>query len=343
MNVRRLERADRPRWDAFVRAHPDGSFFHLAAWSDQVREVAPHVASYLLAENGAGDVDGVLPLFLVDSPLTGRAAVSVPYGVYGGILARSSAAERALLEEARLVTDAFGARHLELRNVRAVDADLARSALYVTFVRELPATEEECLGLIPRKSRATTRNARDRFGLKFVAGERLLDRFHELFVANKRDLGSPAFSRRYFARLLERFGDAALLHGVEHEGRVIAAVISFLHAGTINPYYSGALPGTERMGSMNFMYWQLMEEGVRRGMRRYDFGRSRAGTGAFAFKQNMGFEPTPLEYQYYLRDGDDLPSLNPSNPKFDAVKGAMQRLPFGMVRRLGPWLMRHLP
>jgi len=94
---------------------------------------------------------------------------------------------------------------------------------------------------------------------------------------------------------------------------------------------------------MNFMYWKLMEAAVARGLRRYDFGRSRVGTGAFSFKRNMGFEPVPLEYEYYLRGAAAIPSVNPSNPKYDRVKNLWRRLPVPLVKWFGPRLMKYLP
>ncbi|MBI4878934.1 MAG: GNAT family N-acetyltransferase [Planctomycetes bacterium] len=215
--------------------------------------------------------------------------------------------------------------------------------MYVTFLRDLPESAEDCLGMIPRKSRASTRHARDRHQMELVEGHACFDRFYELFVQNKRNLGSPVFARSFFARLLHLYGAEALIHGVRCQGRIVAGVLSFVFRDTLMPYYSGSEEAAERLGSMNFMYWKLMEAGVERGLKRFDFGRSRAGTGASTFKQNMGFEPAPLHYEYYLRRGAEIPSVNPSNPRFDGVKRLWRRLPLPLVRLLGPPLMKYLP
>lgn len=350
MNVRPLGALEDAAWDTYVRAHPHGTMFHQTRWRDLVIEFQRGAPCYLVCEE-SGVFRGVLPLFRTRT-LSGRALVSVPFAVYGGVLADSAEAERMLKDAAREERARFGARYVELRSLHAPEsADLPTTDRYVTFRRDLPSDPQECLGLIPRKSRAAARQARDKHGLTFSDARGDVAAFHELFVANKRALGSPVFSRSYFDALLERLGADALLHAVHHDGQIIAAVFSFLDGDVINPYYSGSLPGTERLGSMNFMYWQLMEEGVRRGARRYDFGRSRAGTGAFKFKENMGFEATPLHYQYILGAGGhggvgeegQIPSVNPSNPRFDLVKAIWSRLPMPVVKALGPRLMRLFP
>jgi len=346
MNVRLADATDSKRLDAYVRGHRAGSLFHLAAWREMVADVAPHEPYVLVAEHEDGAIRGFVPLFHVRSLLGGETLVSVPYAVYGGILAEDRAARDGLVVAATDLADRLGVRHLELRQVEGVvdpPRPLKTSNLYVTFVRELPHDPAACLEAIPRKSRATTRHARDKHGMSFVEGVHLLPRFCELFLENKTELGSPSFAPSFFENLIHRFGDAVWVSGVEMEGKVIAAVISFVFGDTLNPYYSGSLSGTERLGSMNFMYWQLMERAVERGLRRYDFGRSRVDTGAFQFKKNMGFEPTPLEYQYYLRGDAELPSLNPSNPKFERFQNLWRALPRPVLRIAGPYLMRHLP
>jgi hypothetical protein len=63
--------------------HAHGTFFHRLAYRDVVRDRMRHEPVYLVAKDD-GVVVGALPLFLVGSPLLGRALVSVPYGVYGG-------------------------------------------------------------------------------------------------------------------------------------------------------------------------------------------------------------------------------------------------------------------
>lgn len=346
MNVHVAGAADAGALDAYVRAHPSGSIFHLSAWREMVADVAPHDSQVLVSRDERGALRGMLPLHLVESLLGGRTLVSIPYAVYGGVLADDPAAAAALIDAAIRLADELDVRHLELRH-RAAHAGatrpLATTDLYVTFVRDLPSDPAACLEAIPRKSRATTRHARDKHGMRFVEGPHLLPRFCELFLDNKTELGSPSFSSRFFENLLLRFGDEVWVSGVEMGGEVIAAVVSFAFGDTLNPYYSGSRSGTERLGSMNFMYWQLMERAVERGFRRYDFGRSRIDTGAFTFKKNMGFEPTPLAYQFYLRGEAALPTLNPSNPKYERFQRLWRRLPKPVLRVMGPWMMRHLP
>ena len=84
--LRPLDDAGAPAWDAFVHAHPEGTFFHLAAWRHIIERAFGHRAHYLLAERD-GAIAGILPLAQVKTRLFGNALISVPFCVYGGPLA----------------------------------------------------------------------------------------------------------------------------------------------------------------------------------------------------------------------------------------------------------------
>ena len=79
-----------------------------------------------------------------------------------------------------------------------------------------------------------------------------------------------------------------------------------------------------------------------RGCTRFDFGRSKTGTGAAAFKKNWGFEPQPLHYEYCLYRRDAIPQNNPANAKYRLFIEAWRRMPIGLANWLGPHIVRNL-
>jgi len=327
--------------DRYVLEHPQGTPFHETRWLDLVRTTFDFPNQTLVAWQGS-EIRGVLPLSLVAAPITGRRLVSVPFGVYGGILADDAEAIGALDEGARILAEHSNVRFVETRYLGPAPTHHQSVALYETYRRELPQDPDEVLGTIPRKARAEVRKARNKQGATLVEGT--LDAFYPLYCRNKRGLGSPVFPRRYFRRLLDLFGHRALLHSVVlPDGRVVAAVLSLQSGGTIYPYYSGALPEAGRLGINNAMYAFLMEDAVRRGLRIFDFGRSRIESGPAAFKSNMGFPATALDYQFYFPHGGRPPRINPSNPKMKIPQRVLSSLPMWVARLVGPSVMRHVP
>lgn len=85
-----------------------------------------------------------------------------------------------------------------------------------------------------------------------------------------------------------------------------------------------------------------MRRAAGRGVRVFDYGRSKVGTGSYRFKTHWGFEPTPLHYEYELVEADCIPDLNPLNPKYRIFIAIWKRLPLPLSKLAGPFLARHL-
>ena len=165
---------------------------------------------------------------------------------------------------------------------------------------------------------------------------------HAVYGESVRNLGTPVFSRKYFALLCEEFGEDAEILIVEDQGAPIAAVLSFYFRDQVLPYYGGGTPEARTRAGNDLMYWEVMRRAADRGCRIFDFGRSKVDTGAFSFKKNWGFAPTPLNYEFKLRTGDAIPDVNPLNPKYRLMIETWKRLPLPVANLLGPMLVRNL-
>ncbi|MFT5051260.1 MAG: FemAB-related protein (PEP-CTERM system-associated) [Chlamydiales bacterium] len=335
--------ADDAARDEFVRAHPEGTFFHLTGWRNVIQRHMGHESRDLLAFQGEQLV-GVLPLMNCRGLFGGRQLISMPYAVYGGPLGLAAEIDRELVQHAEQIAVREQAGRLELRCLTDPKLELLGSELYYTFIRELPGEVDEVLARMPKKARAEARKARDKHGLELSEGIWFLDDLIRLFHRNKRALGSPGLPVEYFRGLPQEFGDRVAVHLVRRGSEPLAAVLSFLYEDTILAYYSGTAEGADRAYSAsNFMYLGLQEWAVEHGYRKFDFGRSRKDAGAFGFKVRQGFEPQPLHYRYRLVRDKGLPSLTPSNPRTKVLRDTWSRLPLWLTTRLSKRAARYLP
>jgi FemAB-related protein (PEP-CTERM system-associated) len=340
MVVREYSDTDRERWEAFVAQCPEATFFHRIGWREIITEVFRHRTHYLLAERG-DRIAAVLPLGEVKSRMFGHALVSLPFCVYGGPAADDADAERALIEEAGRLARKLGVQHLELRNRVAKRPDWPRQDLYVTFRKEILPDVEANLTAIPRKQRAMVRKG-IKHGLRGVIDDNV-DRFYTLYADNAHRHGTPPFSRRYFARLREVFGESCeTLTVLDSQGEAVSSVLSFYFRDEVLPYYAGDSVRARDIAANDFKYWDLLRRACERGLRMFDYGRSKQGTGSYDFKHNWGFVATPLVYEYQLREGATIPQNNPLNPKYRALIATWKRMPRFAVNALGPHIVRKL-
>jgi len=335
-----MQDSDLERWERFVFECPAATFFHRVGWREIYEDVLRHRTHYLLAERD-NRIVGVLPLVQLKSLLFGHSLVSLPFAVYGGVAATDAEATRALHRFAVVLGRELGVDHLELRNVASAEPTWPRQELYVTFRRTLLPEVEANMQAIPRKQRAMVRKGVQR-GLRseIDAG---VDRFFELYADNMHRHGTPPHSKRYMQALLRVFGEACEpLIVLNADGKAVSGVLSFYFRDEVLPYYAGDLPEARDVAANDFKYWELMRRSCERGLRTFDFGRSKRETGSYDFKRNWGFEPTPLHYEYQLFKRATVPQNNPSNRKYRKAIELWRRMPRSLVNTIGPALARHL-
>jgi FemAB-related protein (PEP-CTERM system-associated) len=339
VQVRELQPVDVSRWDEFVSRCAEATFFHRAGWKSVIERAFGHRTRFLYAEVG-GRIEGVLPLAEVSSTLFGHALVSLPFCVYGGVAAASERARHKLDAAAVAYAETLRVDHLEYRSLVAHHSEWEHSDLYVTFRKAIDPDVEKNLQEIPRKQRAMVRKG-IKVGLKSGIEEGV-ERFFAAYSQSVHRLGTPVFSKRYFRVLREVFGPECEVLTVTRDGELVASVMSFYFRDEVLPYYGGGTEQARDLAGNDFMYWELMRRACERGLRTFDYGRSKRGTGSFDFKKNWGFEPQPLKYEYRLVRGKRVPEVNPLNPKYRLAIKLWQRLPLSVANRIGPFIARNL-
>jgi len=340
LQIAPLTDARAAEWDAFVLSSVDGTFFHRAGWRNIFRDVFRLSPHFLFAERN-GRIVGVLPLVHQKSLLFGNAMIAAPFCVEGGPIAADDEARAALDEAAIALMQEKGSAALEFRSRKASRPGwAAKKDLYATFSRALSESDDENLKAIPRKQRAVVRKTLQ--GPLTSEIDTDAARLFRVYSESVRNLGTPVFPKRYFQALLKEFGKDCDIVTILDNGEPVSAVMNFYFRDTVLPYYGGGTTGARRNGANDFLYWETMRRAAARGYRRFDFGRSKAGTGAFSFKKNWGFEPEWLEYEFYLKPGTAMPEKNPNNPKFAPLIEIWKRLPLPVANFIGPFLVRSL-
>ncbi len=334
-----LEESGFTAWNAFLASSPEATFFHASGWKPSIESAFGHSCPYLMAMRGT-QIAGILPLVHLKSRLFGSALVSTAFCVYGGPVASDGESMNALDDAARHLAQNLGVDYLEYRSQRGSGRDWPSApALYATFRKRLPADPGAAFAAIPRKRRAELRKALS-FPLD-VAREADIDSFYGLYARNMHRHGTPALPRRWFRALKRSFGPACDCTLILRQDRPVSGVLSFRFRDTVLPYYAGATDEARDLRANDLMYWELMRQSAEQGGE-FDFGRSKTGTGAFAYKHSWGFEPAPLQYEYQLLRGSEVPEFNPLNPRYRLLIGLWKRLPFALANLIGPPIARGL-
>jgi len=330
-------------WEHFVASHRNSTNYHQYGWRKIVEKSFGHKAYYLAARYSDSDICGILPLVHMKSSLFGSFLVSLPFFNYGGLLCNETAAETALLERARSLLVELRAGHSELRHINNRVEGLATKEHKVTMILDLEKDDEAQWKALDAKVRNQVRKA-EKSGLKAVMGHlELLDGFYEVFCRNMRDLGTPVYNKNFFRNVLETFQESTRVISVILEGKTVASGILIWFKDTLEVPWASSISDYREMCPNNLLYWEAIRFAIRNGARKFDFGRSTPGEGTFRFKKQWGANPVQLYWQYLLKEGEQLPELNPKNPKYGLAIKIWQRLPVSVTKILGPRIVRCIP
>ncbi len=342
MNIVEYSNEMRPQWDAYVMQHEQGTLFHLIVWQRIIARSFGYKPLYLATVEG-NEIRGVLPLFMVSNPVTGRTLISTPFAVYGGVCASDQAAHDALITAATKVAHQHKVEYLELR-LREPDptTGFPTKELYVSFETVIEPDAERLMKNLPRDTRYMIRKGQ-KAGLRATRGNDQVDIFYEIYAHSVRNLGTPVFAKKFFKIVLEELGEAAEISVIWKDQTAVASVLSFHFRDWIMPYYGGSTAEGRHCAANNFMYWELLESARQRGIRNFDFGRSKLGTGSYSFKSDWNMRERPLPYQFCLVKRREMPNFSPANPRFKRVTELWKKIPFPLTKFIGPAVVKLFP
>lgn len=330
------------RWDEYVMASDESSVYHLRRWKKVIEKSFGHKTFYLMAENGKG-IEGILPLTLFSSKVFGRFIVSLPFFNYGGICAENKEVMESLLEEAINIAKKEKAKHLELRHLQKPELPLPTKETKVTLILELTDKTDDIWNGLDAKVRNQVRKAR-KAGLRveIKEGEALAE-FYKVFAINMRDLGTPVYSRAFFKNILAEFPQNTKIFILYLDDKVVAASLTVGFKDTLEAPWAASLKEYRPLCPNMLLYWSMIEYACQNGYRKFDFGRSSWLSATFKFKRQWGAIPKQLYWQYWLRNGDKLPQINPDNPKYRFAVKVWQKMPVSITKILGPHIVKNIP
>ena len=300
--------------------------------------------TYVLEATNDGRTVGLLPLVLIKSKLFGRFLASLPLVSCAGVVAEDDAVAVALVDRAVELADALNVRYLELRHRVEVNHPALNSQMTGKVDMPLalsPSSDVVWKGLRDTVRRQIRKARKGKLSVRW-GREELLDDFYGVFSHNMRDLGTPVYGRRFFESILEQFEQEAEFCVVRLQAKAIAALLVLHGRQSTEVPFASSLVAHRSTAANSLMHWHAIERAMERGQTAFDFGRSTIDGGTYEFKKKWGAAPSPLVWQYYVREGNAT-DMRPDNGKYDRFKRVWRRLPVGLTRMIGPPIVRGIP
>lgn len=337
-----LLETEHAEWNTYVENNPAASIYHRIEWRELIYQTFGHKGIYLHAKDSQDKIVGVLPLIHLQSRLFGNFLVSMPYFNYGGAVADHPLIEQKLMTIANEHASRLGLSHIEYRD-DIERSDYPAKTDKVNMILTLPDDKNTLWNNFSSKLRAQIKRPQRENPEILRGSTELLSDFYTVFARNMRDLGTPVYGRSFFANILNCFPEQSSIIVLRLHKRPVAAAFLLGHRETLEIPWASTIKEVNHLSLNMLLYWEVLKFAIRDGYQYFDFGRSSKGAGTYRFKQQWGAIPKQLYWHYWLENHDELPSLNPSNPKYALAIKLWKCLPLTLSKLLGPLIVKNLP
>jgi len=333
---------DHAAWNDYVKNNPAGCIHHRIEWAQLFEKTYQHQCFYFIAHDENRKIVGILPLVRLKSRLFGDLLVSMPYFQRAGALANHPLIEQALMHHANQQAKSLNIDHIEYRDDIRHEGLPAQSHK-VNMVLPLPEDTETLWKNFSAKLRSQIKRPQREKPDVLFGREELLNEFYAVYSRNMRDLGSPVHSKIFIANILHHFPENSHLVVIKHKQKAVSAALLLANNNTMEIPLASTIRDVNHLSINMLLYWEILQFAIKHGNKFFDFGRSTKNAGTYKFKQQWGALPQPLYWHYWLKDGHNLPELNPSNPKYALLIFIWKRLPLALANIFGPKIVKNIP
>ena len=337
-----------PRWAELVERHPEASVFHTVAWLQALRRTYGYEPVAFTTSPPTGELRNGIVFCRIDSWLTGRRLVSLPFSDHCQPLCDAAEDLNFII---RYLQAAFHHRKWKYFEIRPVYENLSQTgdgtgclpgATYFLHTLDLRPDLDELFRSLDKDSVRRRIQRAERAGLieKCGRSEELLKEFYALFVITRGRHHVPPSPRAWFRNLIQCQGKALEIRLAYKDGTPIAAILTLQFKNVVYYKYGCSDARFNQFGATPWLFWKAIVAAKTRNATKFDFGRTEEDNpGLLAFKNHWAPHPRSLIYWRYP-DGSSLASV--TGWKLKMAKRVFSCLPDRILDIVGNLVYRHI-
>ena len=344
MKVYSVDPIHDPRWAEFLQIHPHASVFHLPGWLEALQRTYGYEPFVMTTSPPGTELVNGLALCRVNSRLTGRRIVSLPFSDHCDPLVNSPEECEELLSPLKRELTHEKCKYMEIRplNVPLNDeGGLKQSETFYFHKLDLTPSCEELFRSFHKNNIQRKIRRAEREGLTYEVGnsESLLEKFLQLQLLTRRRHGLPPQPRAWFRNLMDCLADKFKIRVVSHDERPIASIITIHFKDCVVYKYGCSDTKFNNLGGTALLFWKTIQEAKKDGVHEFDLGRSDStNSGLITFKERWGATRSQLTYwRYPARSSENVAG----GWKMQIAKYIFPRLPDGALIAAGKIFYKH--
>jgi hypothetical protein len=332
------------RWSELVSSHQSASVFHSVTWLRAIQRTYGYKPVVLTTSPPDQPLLNGIVFCQVDSWLTGRRLVSVPFSDHCEPLVDSLTSASEIAEELRSRLSTGKWKYIELRPTGDYSS--------ITGLNSEPTCWLHVLDLRP-PSEDIFRNAHktaiqqpikraEREGISQECGysDRLLNAFYGLLILTRRRHQIPPQPIEWFRNLAEVMGKQLEIRVAFKNDVPISSILTLSHKTTLVYKYAASDTRFNNLGGTSFLLWKAIADAKAAGLTSMDFGRSDFDNqGLISFKEPWGTQASKLTYvRWSKKQGQDATHGRSA----EVMKKVFAMVPDSVLQATGRILYRHI-
>jgi hypothetical protein len=330
-------------WDDLLLATQDYSFFHTSYWARVLAESYGYEVCYF-ADIDKDRLVGLIPLMGINSMLTGRRGVSLPFSDYCEPIAAEEERYRELFHDINNFGRKSAWRYVELRGGSRFFQDKSPSSQYCGHILELAENGEKLLSSFRSSTRRNIKKAiRQGVEVHLSKSPDSLKEFYRLHCATRKYHGVPPQPRYFFNSIYDHIISQG--HGMvilaSYNKKIISGAV-FFHFGDKAIYKYGASDRDYlHMRANNLVMWKAIEYYAGDGYKTFCFGKTDYDNkGLMQFKDGWNTEKVKITYYKYNIISQNF-EVNRSK-LYRHSTYMFKRMPNVLLKSIGILLYKHM-
>jgi hypothetical protein len=343
-SVQWINPLENSNWDGEVAEHnhPNRSFFHGSAWANVLTETYRYKPFYFVT-NESGRFSSLLPMMEIQSVLTGKRAVALPFTDNCDPLCATRAGFKELFRNAVELGKLRRWKYIEFRGGQKHFNGTQPSVTFYNHQVDLPSGENAFFGQLKSCVRRAIRKA-EKSGVR-VEISRDLDAVKSLYSLHgkcRKKHGLPPQPFVFFKNIHKHILDKNL--GVVVLARwkktPVAGAIFFSNNRSAIYKFRASDENFQQLRGNNLVFWEAIRRFCQQGVKKLDLGRtSTSNEGLRRFKLGWNAEEKTIGYfRFSLQQEKFIPASDESHGWHNRVFHA---LPLFASRMIGEALYRH--
>ncbi len=331
------------KWNELILSHKKCSFFHSSNWAQVLSQTYKYTPQYFLIVRN-DKLLALFPLMEVDSRITGKRGVSLPFTDYCEPIVFDEGQFQNIFQKIIEYGKRSGWKYIEMRPGSLLPGDKQSSSFCYGHMLDLSHSPEQTFMRFRDSTKRNIKRARGS-GVQVTISNshKSIEEFYRLNCITRRIHGLPPqpfnfFEMVYLHILTENLGMVAL---ASYQGENVAGAVCF-HLGDNAVYKYGASDKRyQHLRANNLVLWEALQWYCQRGYKTFNFGRTEPGNaGLLQFKRGWGAEEYQINYYKYdlKKDAFILDPLNISG----VHNSFFRRMPMPLLKMAGSILYRHM-